>query len=133
MLPTVIHTTTTLSTMLGGNLDSKTATSIKTQTKIMKSDLEIPEASPLKSALSNLIACEGHPLLDPLWDEAEAAWVEGGHADEAKYDRAKANSQDEWLSSWVEAELRKRISSLPNAKEHPTADAAAGSHTQPTN
>jgi len=72
------------------------------------------EASPLKSALSNLIAGEGHPILGPLWDEAETAWGEGGHADEARYDRAKANSQDEWMSAWVEAELRKRISSLQN-------------------
>lgn len=120
-LPTVILTTITPSTMLGGNPDLKIATSIKT--KIMKSDLEIPEASPLKSALSNLIAGEGHPLLDPLWDEAETAWIEGGHADEAKTDRAKANLQDEWLGSWVEAELRKRISSLPNVNVDSTAEA----------
>lgn len=74
-----------------------------------KHDLDIPAPTKLERALANLITGEDDRTLDQYWEEADIAWHEGGHADEAQYDRAKENSRDEWEMDWVEAELRADI------------------------
>lgn len=74
----------------------------------MNDDLKLEDARPWKSALSDFIAGDSNRMIDPLWEEAGIAWYEGGHEDEARTDRAKARSMGDWLSSWVEAELRKK-------------------------